>query len=972
MSTDYHAQYWAHELTRRRASDESDKFSSTFYNATVDLNPHQIDAALFAFRNPLSRGAILADEVGLGKTIEAGLVISQLWAERKRRILCVVPASIRKQWLQELQEKFFVRATILETASFNQAVRNGTVNPFERDGTIVICSYNFARTRENELRLVPWDLVVVDEAHRLRNVYKSGNKIAKSIYDSLLERPKLLLTATPLQNSLMELYGLVSFVDAHLFGNEDAFRDQYARYGADLAPETYAELRARLAPVCQRALRRQVVEYVRYTNRTSLTQDFSPTEDEVRLYEAVSGYLQRPESFALPKSQRQLLTLVLRKILASSSYAIAATLGTMLERLEALEAGLKDSEAPDVADAVATDFEALGQTQEEWTEADDDVVARERKASDSEEQKRMLELLRAEIADLRSYKELATSIVENAKAKALLYALDAGFRKAAELAGPRKALIFTESRRTQMYLKDWLVKNGYAGQVVTFNGTNTEPDSKRIYREWRERHKNDDAATGSASADMRSALVEEFRDRAAIMIATESGAEGVNLQFCNVVINYDLPWNPQRIEQRIGRCHRYGQKHDVVVINFLNRKNAADQRVFELLRDKFRLFDGVFGASDEVLGALGSGADFEKRINDIYQCCRTPEDITKAFDQLQLDFDERIQSRLSDARAKLMENFDEEVHRRLKLYQNETDKQLDRFREWLWLLTRHELGDAALFGEGHSFRLDRAPAGVRLEPEHLGQYRLVTERNGEPEHHYRIGHPLAVQLIERAKARALSPCEVVVRYDLHRAANPRISLVEALQGKTGWLRLGLLTVDSFEREEYLVFAAMCDDGSPLDDETCRKLLSVDAETGATAALPPDKSRALDGLARESQGRLLARVTERNQKYFEQEIEKLDAWAEDLKENLERELKELDREIRATKKQARQMMDLDQKVALHKKAKETERKRNDKRRALFDQHDAIDRQKDSVITRVETQLAQKVEMKKLFEIRWRVV
>ena len=206
MSTDYHAQYWAHELTRRRASDESDKFSSTFYNATVDLNPHQIDAALFAFRNPLSRGAILADEVGLGKTIEAGLVISQLWAERKRRILCIVPASIRKQWLQELQEKFFVKAAILETSSFNQAVRSGTANPFEQDDTVVVCSYNFARTREQELRLVPWDLVVVDEAHRLRNVYKSGNKIAKSIFDSISDRPKLLLTATPLQNTLMELF----------------------------------------------------------------------------------------------------------------------------------------------------------------------------------------------------------------------------------------------------------------------------------------------------------------------------------------------------------------------------------------------------------------------------------------------------------------------------------------------------------------------------------------------------------------------------------------------------------------------------------------------------------------------------------------------------------------------------------------------------------------------------------------------
>ncbi|MFD2838881.1 helicase-related protein [Azotobacter vinelandii] len=121
------------------------------------------------------------------------------------------------------------------------------------------------------------------------------------------------------------------------------------------------------------------------------------------------------------------------------------------------------------------------------------------------------------------------------------------------------------------------------------------------------------------TADTRAALVEHFKERGTIMIATEAGAEGINLQFCSLVINYDLPWNPQRIEQRIGRCHRYGQKHDVVVVNFVDRSNEADARVYQLLSQKFKLFEGVFGASDEVLGAIGSGVDFERRIAAIYQ-----------------------------------------------------------------------------------------------------------------------------------------------------------------------------------------------------------------------------------------------------------------------------------------------------------------------------------------------------------------
>ncbi len=140
-----------------------------------------------------------------------------------------------------------------------------------------------------------------------------------------------------------------------------------------------------------------------------------------------------------------------------------------------------------------------------------------------------------------------------------------------------------------------------------------------------------DAVSGSPTADRKAAIVEEFRDGAFILIATESAAEGVNLQFCSLVVNYDLSWNPQRIEQRISRCHRYGQKHDVVVVNFLNKRNAADQRVYALLKDKFKLFEGVFGSSDEVLGALKSGVDLEKRIASVYQTCRTTSETEAAF-----------------------------------------------------------------------------------------------------------------------------------------------------------------------------------------------------------------------------------------------------------------------------------------------------------------------------------------------------
>jgi len=159
--TNYHAKYFAHALTSRHSADNLEKLAGALVDAQVDLNPHQVDAALFAFHSPLSKGALLADEVGLGKTIEAGLVISQRWAERRRRILIITPSNLRKQWHQELQEKFCLPCQILETKSYNQAKKQGKLNPFECD-EIIICSYHFARNKSIDVTRVPWDLVVID------------------------------------------------------------------------------------------------------------------------------------------------------------------------------------------------------------------------------------------------------------------------------------------------------------------------------------------------------------------------------------------------------------------------------------------------------------------------------------------------------------------------------------------------------------------------------------------------------------------------------------------------------------------------------------------------------------------------------------------------------------------------------------------------------------------------------------------
>jgi adenine-specific DNA-methyltransferase len=951
MITDYHSKYFAHELTKRCSSDSVEKLAGAVASAQVDLNPHQVDAALFAFKSPLSKGALLADEVGLGKTIEAGLVLSQKWAEHKRRILVITPSNLRKQWHQELTEKFFLPCRLLESKSYNAAIKLGDVRPFEGP-EIVICSYQFAKNKADDVQAVPWDLVVIDEAHRLRNVYKPKNVIANTLKTALAGKDKLLLTATPLQNSLLELFGLVSFIDEHTFGDLKSFREQFANLNQE---QVFHTLKARLKPVCHRTLRRQVTAYIPYTKRLPLVEEFTPEESEDRLYHLVSEYLQRDNLQALPSGQRSLMTLVLRKLLASSTFAIAGALNTISKRLKAkLD---KQEPAESLEDSLDQDYEALDETAEEWTDDEPAELL-------SEEDRNALE---QEIADLDAFAALATSIDHNAKGMALLKALAIAFAKAQEIGAEQKAIIFTESRRTQDYLLRLLSDSPFAEGIVLFNGSNTDERSRQIYSEWLERHQGSDRITGSRSGDMRSALVDYFREQGRIMIATEAGAEGINLQFCSLVVNYDLPWNPQRIEQRIGRCHRYGQKHDVVVVNFLNRKNAADQRVFELLSEKFQLFEGVFGASDEVLGALESGVDFEKRIAAIYQRSRKPEDIQIAFDQLQLELSLEINESMTQTRRKLLEHFDDEVREKLKDRDEDSKAYLNRYERLLIQLTRHELNGHAEFLSDASFRLKTQPFPEHTADIPLGLYELP-RRTGEA-HLYRLNHPLAETLMAQAKARDLSPAEIHFDYERHEG---KVTLLEPFIGKTGWLVTTLFTVESLDQaEDHLILAAMTDEGHILDEEIATRLLTLPGIFIGQA--PPNTNASqLEVIIQNQQASIQRDISERNAHFFEAEADKLDGWADDLKVGLEREIKELDRQIKEVRRAAITALTLEEKLAGQKQIKAIEVQRNQKRRTLFDAQDQVDSQRDELIAQIEHKLVQGTRLESLFSLHWRIV
>ncbi|HEY1500949.1 MAG TPA: SNF2-related protein [Acidobacteriaceae bacterium] len=934
--------FFAHRITLEGTGE--DALAQSLSTARVDMNPHQVDAALFALASPLTKGVLLADEVGLGKTIEASLVIAQRWAERKRRILLVVPASLRKQWSQELYDKFSLPSVIVERNSYNDLRKKGIARPFEHVDRVVITSYEFAALRADEVRAGQWDLVIFDEAHRLRNVYKNdGASRAKRLSDATRPFFKILLTATPLQNSLMELYGLVSVIDERHFGDEESFRSQYV--AGPGARNGHIFLRKRLEPICKRTLRRQVQQagLIRYTERSPVTMEYAPSQNELKLYADVSAYLQRQDTIAFGNKPNQLITMVVRKILGSSTFAIADTLKKIIDRLTQMQ--------PPTAETIA-DYDVIEEQDEELEESE----------SGDAEVPIDLPKLKAEIAELEEYRKLALAIGENEKGNKLVKALPGVLDEIVKKGGERKAVIFTESVRTQRYLVQLLTDAGYADEIVLLNGQNSDPQSKVIYRDWLTRHKGSDAVSGSKTADMKAAVVEAFRDRKTILIATESGAEGINLQFCSLLVNFDLPWNPQRVEQRIGRCHRYGQKIDVTVVNFLNLKNHAEQRIHQLLDQKFTLFKGVFGASDEVLGVIERGVDIERRIFQIVQSARTETEIDAEFDKLQEDLQEQIDEQILDARKRLLESVDEKVIDRLKSRKDEIKSQLSDLEKQLLYVARAELPDARFHANNErrfDYRGDTYTTEWPLADEKGWKFFRLLEGT------------LATDVVKRAKDRQFDATSCL-RFDLSAYHNGRLADVELLRGKAGWARVAKLNIKTPAlTREHLVISGVADDGNTVHPETFERLFRVPAHNEPPGGTPPE-----DALQSCETGRrkdLLDEAEKQNAEWLDVESENLDHYAEDLERAFETEIKTAEAEIKAAKKAMRgSTLPMAEKVAEKRRISSLEGKRDKLKAEFFDRRAKIRADVEVMLDKIQESLKLEPSLTPLFTIRWEVL
>lgn len=470
-------------------------------NADIEPNPHQVNAFCAAIQALKTGGIILADEVGLGKTIEAGLVLNYVLDNGAKKVLISLPATLRKQWEVELLEKFGRQAVILDRYTVEHDLANVQTHLGNADEvSIVIASYDYSSKLIKRFPHVKWDFLIIDEAHNLRNVFH-GTKRAKNLYDLTHGIPKILLTATPLQNSLTDLHGLVSFIDPRIFGSEKVFNRRFVD-GCD-----YEELKQELLPVLYRTLRRDVGKYMAFSKRTCITVDFHLSTEEKELYDVTNDFLRRDPLYSIPNANRGLIILVIRKLLASSSFALIETFEVLEKRLEKLYEGTKSAYAQEGFDLF-------------WGFVEDEIDEDGFNEYDDEETAEKKQAIQAELKIVRHILEMARAIKTNAKIIALREALKSAFAHQISEGLNQKAVVFTESKRTQKYIAAELRKSGYSEEdILLFNGDFDDAMTKEIFRTWQV--KNFGKTNYGRSVEYKHAIVDYFKSHAKILIVSD-------------------------------------------------------------------------------------------------------------------------------------------------------------------------------------------------------------------------------------------------------------------------------------------------------------------------------------------------------------------------------------------------------------------------------------------------------------------
>lgn len=901
----------AEELLRVRRPDDRERYAASQRQARIDPNPHQIDAVIFALRRLREGGCILADEVGLGKTIEAGLVIAQLRAEGASRILLIVPKSLIGQWQNELFTLFGIQAREDQT--------------FQAPGVYLV-GREFAGSERGAAPLgavPPFDLVVIDEAHEIfAGLHKRYGRdgayddasdealMAHRVRGFLRSSPVLLLTATPMQNSLAELWGLVQYVEptGTLLGDINTFRQVFcAEDDRTLVLGQEHELQRRLSTVLQRTLRRQAQEFLDrpFTKRRCRLYEYAMSDDERRLYDDVTEYLLEPSIYAFAGRQRRLLLIGFHRRMASSIAALAASLENVAVRLRGIASGVPSD---DLARQTQADLEDDAPGDDEAGTTTGDIPVDEGR-------------LAQELARVDSFVARAHALPNDAKARSFQEAIRLVLEVGETGKGSGKAVVFTESIRTQEYIRALLMGMGVPDHEITlFRGTNDHERAAEAYARWQEEEGRRLGAGSRPSREVavRLALVHEFRTRSRVLVCTEAGAKGLNLQFCDTVINYDLPWNPQRIEQRIGRCHRYSQQRDVTVVNFIARDNEANRLTFEILSEKLDLFGRVLDASDNVLHeprtdtpdivASALSVELETDLRSIYGRSRSVDEMTRDIAALRDKIDVRRVAYETEYRrtSQIIESrFDEDVRVVFKRLRADLPSALARLDQDV-----AELVNGYLDARGIRYQRYDGDGRIRFEIEPQGHlvptygdarfFATGDARRSEDAESLNLSHPLVQVAITDARTWAGG----AVRFSMAKDAPADL---RALVGKRGMLAVALVDYSGFEPVQRLIAGAVVE-GTPIDPALASAICELPAsDMPALDASADVDAQWLDEALEEALFVDQRRAEVSEQTHFEEAVNQLERFVEDKALVCRRERAKVSEKLRSARDRRSQVV-----------------------------------------------------------------
>lgn len=518
----------------------------------VKLLEHQVDAAYRALFE-MDGKALLADEVGLGKTIEVGMILKEMhFRNTDDSVLILTPAQLAKQWQAEMLEKFGLEFVCNYDDEFEG---------FDAHNHI-IASIDTAKSDRHRPTVLDreWDVLVLDEAHYVKN----EDTDRYDLISNLTFNYAFFLTATPIQNELTDLYNVVSLLRPGLFGTQDVFHNYFVDNRQDTLVNR-EELQDRLDKVMIRNRREETD--IDFTDRTIDTRTFDPTEAEKTLYQAVTDYVKGAYS---EDQGQKLVLMLLQKEVVSSPAALKATIE---KRLEGQLGAAHERELNELL---------------ELTEEIDTVT----------KQERLLDI----VDEAREHVEMG------------------------------RVIVFTQFRATQRMILDRLVEEGYS--VHAFHGGHSSQEKEQI--------------------------VKNFEEEGGVLVSTDAMSEGRNLQFCNIMVNYDLPWNPMRVEQRIGRIHRIGQKRDVYVFN-MALKDTVEEYVLERLYNKIDLFQQTVGKLSSILSRLEeSGTSFEDEIFNRLVNADSEVDLENDFEELAVDLQEQrdLAEKVEEFNSGVFEGFD--------------------------------------------------------------------------------------------------------------------------------------------------------------------------------------------------------------------------------------------------------------------------------------------------------------------------